>query len=106
MEPRAWFVATVVVLVMGALSANRIAVDMAMMGGLALLLLGDALFGGILSVPDALSGFSNPALLLIGALFIVAAGLERTGAIEKVARVVLGEPKGETNALIRLTVPA
>lgn len=105
MEPRAWFVAAVVVLVMGALSANRIAVDMAMIGGLALLLLGDALFGGVLSVPDALEGFSNPAILLIGSLFVVAAGLERTGAIEKVARVVLGQPRGETSALLRLTVP-
>ncbi len=105
MEPRAWFVSVVVVLVMGALAANRVAVDVAMVGGLTLLLLGDAAVGGILSVPDAAAGFANPALILIGSLFVVAAGLERTGGIEKVARVVLGRPKSEAGALARLTVP-
>jgi di/tricarboxylate transporter len=90
---------------MGALAANRVAVDIAMLGGLTLLMLGDALFGNILSVSDAALGFANPALLLIGSLFVVAAGLERTGGIEKVARVVLGHPKSENMAIARLTVP-
>ena len=105
MEPRAWFVSSVLVVVMGALAANRVAVDIAMLGGLTALMLGDALFGGILSVRDAASGFANPALILIGSLFVVAAGLERTGGIEKVARVVLGTPKTEAGALLRLTAP-
>lgn len=105
MEPRAWFVSLVVMAVMGALAANRVAVDVAMLGGITVLMLGDAFFGGILSVSDAALGFANPALLLIGSLFVVAAGLERTGGIEKVARVVLGNPKSEAGALARLTIP-
>lgn len=106
MDPRAWFVSGVVVVVMAALATNRIAVDIAMISGLTLLLVGNVLWGGnVLSVADAASGFSNPALILIGSLFVVASGLERTGGIEKVARVVLGNPKSETTALARLTVP-
>ncbi len=105
MDIRAWFVTATVVSVIAALVSNRITVDMAMMGGLAMLLLGDALLGGILDVPQAMLGFSNPALLLIAALFVVAAGLERTGGIEKLARVVLGSPKTQVGALARLTIP-
>lgn len=105
MEPRAWYVTITVIVVMGALAANRVAVDVAMVGGLTVLMLGDAIWGGILDVPSAASGFANPALMLIGALFIVVAGLERTGGIEKVARVVLGRPKNQVAALARLTFP-
>lgn len=106
MEPRAWFVSATVILLMVALASNRLAVDLAMMGTLTVLLLGDVVWGGgILDIPGAMVGFSNPALLLIAALFIVAAGLERTGGIEKLARVVLGHPRGETGAMLRLTVP-
>lgn len=106
MEPRAWFVSATVVALMVALATNRLAVDLAMMGALTLLLVGDVIGGGgILDIPGAMAGFSNPALLLIAALFIVAAGLERTGAIEKVARVVLGHPRRESGAIFRLTVP-
>ena len=106
MEPRAWFVCATVILLMVALASNRLAVDLAMMGTLTVLLLGDVVWGGgILDIPGAMVGFSNPALLLIAALFIVAAGLERTGGLEKLARVVLGHPRGETGAILRLTVP-
>lgn len=105
MDPRGWFVSAVIVSVMAALAANRVAVDVAMVGAVTLLLLGDVIFGGVLSVGEAAAGFANPALLLIGALFIVAAALERTGGLEKVARVLLGHPKSEAGAIARLTIP-
>src|SRR5690606_996921 len=105
MEPRAAFVIGTIILMMTALAANRIAVDLAMLTGLTILLVGDSLFGGILDLSSALHGFANPALVLIGTLFVVAAGLERTGAIEKVAKSVLGHPKSERAALARLTIP-
>ncbi len=105
MDSRASFVIATVMLVMGGLAANRISVDLAMVGGVILLLVGDSFFGGILDVESALRGFSNPALTLIGTLFVVAAGLERTGGIEKIAKAVLGSPKSEQAALARLTIP-
>src|SRR4051794_34780505 len=37
---------------------------------------------GVLSSSDALSGFSNNATITVGAMFVVSAGLVRTGALE------------------------
>jgi len=105
MDERAWFVTAVIVAVMGALATNRVAVDVAMISALTILMVGDLIFGNVLSVQEAAQGFANPALLLIGSLFVVAAGLERTGGLEKLARVLLGNPKTPVGALTRLTVP-
>lgn len=105
MDTRGWFVSSVIVAVMAALAGNRVAVDVAMISALTLLLVADVVFGGVLSVSDAAAGFANPALLLIGSLFVVAAGLERTGGLEKVARFVLGNPKSQAGAIARLTIP-
>ncbi len=105
MEPRAAFVIATVMVVMGSLAANRVSVDLAMVGGLTVLLVADSIWGGIIDIETALRGFSNPALALIGTLFVVAAGLERTGGIEKIAKAVLGSPKSEQAALARLTIP-
>jgi di/tricarboxylate transporter len=103
--PQAWFVGLDLLLVVVALATNRVAVDVAMVGGLTLLLLGDALMGGIVDVSQAMAAFSNPALVLIGALFIVAAGLTETGAIEAIAQKLLGMPKGIGRAQSRLMLP-
>lgn len=105
MDERGWFVCSVIVSVMVALGTNRIAVDVAMLSALTALLVGDLLFGNVLSVAEASAGFANPALLLIGSLFVVAAGLERTGGLEKVARLLLGHPKTHAGAVARLTFP-
>ena len=40
------------------------------------------LITGVLQPSDALSGFSNSATLTVGAMFVVSAGLVRTGALE------------------------
>ncbi len=41
--------------------------------------------GGVLPADDALRGFANPALLTVGAMFVISAGLTRTGALNFVA---------------------
>jgi di/tricarboxylate transporter len=57
---------------------------------------------GVLDFETALRGFSNPILLTIGGLLVIAAGLRATGAIELVTEVVLGPARGLRQALVRL----
>jgi di/tricarboxylate transporter len=45
----------------------------------ALLVVAALLLSGILNITDALSGFSNPAVIAIAAIFVVTAGLTNTG---------------------------
>lgn len=74
--------------------------DMVFLGGLAVLLV-----SGVLSVEDGLAGFSNPGMVTVGVLFIVIAGVEQTGGLTWIAQNLLGLPKGQTAALVRLLFP-
>lgn len=61
------------------------------------------LFAGVVSPAQAFSGFSNPAVFTVGALFIVAASVQHTGAIDGLARYLLPTDKGVTSVIFRLT---
>ncbi|MCH8479194.1 MAG: anion permease, partial [Wenzhouxiangella sp.] len=63
--------------------SNRLRLDLiAVLGLLALIL------SGVLSVPEALAGFSDPVVLMIAGLFVVGAGLFRTGVADALGRQV------------------
>jgi di/tricarboxylate transporter len=110
-EAEAWFTIVIIGLVIAALMTNRISVDVAMVGGLTLLMVGDFIFGevlgmnGVLSVPDAIAGFAHQAIMMIGALFVVAAGLQETGGMQIIAQRLLGRPKTILGAQLRLMAP-
>ena len=58
---------------------------------------------GIIKPAEAFAGFSNPGVLTVGALFIVAAGLRETGFLDFVGHRVLGKARTEKGAMLRLT---
>ena len=63
---------------------------------------------GILDTRDALSGFASSATVTIGALFIVSAGLRRTGALDLLGAVISRFSKGSATRLLiimAVTVP-
>jgi di/tricarboxylate transporter len=101
----AWYTVGTIVLVIAALMTNRVSVDVAMFGGLTLLLIGNLVFGGILPLESGIRGFAHPALIMIGALFVIAAGLQETGGMEIIARRLLGRPRSVTGAQFRLMTP-
>ena len=96
----AWYTVFVLIAVIAALISNRMGMDVAMLGGLALLMI-----GGVVSPVEATSGCASPAVLMLGGLFIIAAGLERTGAIGRFARQLLGKPTTVAGAQLRLMIP-
>lgn len=55
----------------------------------ALLILLSLIGFGILSPEEAVSGFSNPAVITIAAMFVLSAGLLRTGALSALAQKVM-----------------
>ncbi len=58
---------------------------------------------GVIRPEEAMAGFSNPALVTVAALFVVAAGLRETGILDLAGRMVLGSVKTERKALGRLS---
>jgi di/tricarboxylate transporter len=75
----------------------------------ALSAMGALLVTGILSADEALTVFSNSAPVVIGCMFVLSAALERTGAIDTLARAFIrmaGKSEGRAClALALLTVP-
>jgi di/tricarboxylate transporter len=80
-----------------ALAANIGAPDLLFLGATTLFAV-----MGVISVDEAFGGFSNPAMLTVGALFVVAAGLRDTGILDFAGRRILGNAKTSGAALNRL----
>jgi di/tricarboxylate transporter len=59
---------------------------------------------GVIAPDDAFSGFANSGMLIVGALFVVAAGLRETGVMEYVGERFLGHVKTEAKALFYMAV--
>lgn len=95
-----WITLGVLCLLVGSLVFTRVATDIAVIGSLVLLMLFN-----VVQPIDALKGFINEGLLMVGGLFVVAAGMRETGAISRIARNVLGRPTKLMVAQFRLMVP-
>ncbi|MCH2153972.1 MAG: SLC13 family permease [Phycisphaerales bacterium] len=96
----AWFTLTTIGMVMAVLVTNRMQVDTALLGGLIILMV-----AGVVSPEEAVSGFASTAVLMIGGLFVVAAGLEETGALAMFTDRLLGRPRSLAVAQLRLLSP-
>lgn len=93
-------VITILVLLVATVVFTRAPLDVVMVGCLTLLLLADQI-----EPSEAFLGFSNTAVLMIGALFVVAAGLRQTGAIDRYAPFLIGRPKSIRGAIGRMGFP-
>jgi di/tricarboxylate transporter len=78
---------------------ERISAEVVMLVALLVLV-----FTGVVPVKKALEGFANETIITLGALFVVAAGLQTTGAIETLNTLLLGRPKVGT-PIFRLIAP-
>ncbi|MFK7884807.1 MAG: SLC13 family permease, partial [Phycisphaerales bacterium] len=90
----------VVLLMVAVLATGRWAPDIIMMGVLLILLL-----FGVLEPSEAIAGFANEGVVTVGMLYIMATGLKETGAMNAITDVLLGRPKTERQAQVRLTLP-
>lgn len=60
---------------------------------------------GLAPVEESLRGFANPGVLTIGVLFMVAAGMQRTGAINLLVERLIGRPRTLLAAQLKILVP-
>lgn len=105
----AWYTLGVIALIMVALIRNWAGPDTVMLAGLTLLMTGglftDAAAPLLPTPKQAIAGFSNEGLITIAVLFVVALGMSQTGAMDLIARPLLGRPSRLREAQIRLMLP-
>ena len=78
---------------------NRLPVEVVAIGA-ALVLLAT----GVLSLPEALAGFGDPAVILIAALFVVSEGLDATGVTTWVGQELVNRTGSGMRKLLLLTM--
>ncbi|MEO0973896.1 MAG: SLC13 family permease, partial [Pseudomonadota bacterium] len=79
---------------------TRAAPDIVLMGGLTLLLA-----GGVIDAPAGLAGFANEGTITVAVLYVVAAGLRETGALDVVVRGLFHRAQSVTSAQLLLMLP-
>ncbi|MCS3634913.1 di/tricarboxylate transporter [Salinibacter ruber] len=98
--PDAWITVAVVVGLVGALMADLGRPDLVLLSGLAALLV-----TGVVPPAEAFAGFSNPAVLTVGALYVVAGGVQQTSALSRLDRVLFPNTTRLGPVLARFMVP-
>ena len=91
--------ALIVALTLAALLFVQRAPDMVMIGGVVVLLA-----VGVITPDEALRGMSNEGMITVAALFVVAAAVERTGALASLVDRALGRPTSLAAAQLRTMV--
>lgn len=71
------------------LISEKISVDLTAIGIIVLLVV-----SGILTPKEAVAGFANPAVITVGAMFIVSKGMMRTGGVEFLGRKIIKLARG------------
>src|SRR5699024_1693005 len=95
-----WSVIAVILLCLILLIKPRVSPDIIFLGGLTILIVGH-----ILPPDEALKGFANEGMLTVAALYVVAAGLKETGAIQYIVGNIIGRSKNIRRAQLRIMSP-
>ena len=95
-----WLTLAVVGGVLLLLAKTRLAPDLILIAALTLLLL-----FGVITPNLALSGFASVGLATVAVLYLVASGVMETGALRAASERLLGTPRSERWALLRLMPP-
>ena len=100
MSWQAWLTAAVITGMLCALASGRAAMDAAVLTAVLVLAL-----SGVLDAREAVQGFANPGVLTVGFLYVLSAGLSRTGALTMLTSRLLGRPRNALEAQARLVIP-
>ena len=96
----AWLTVAILVATFVALLATRLPPATVFLGALTA-----CVTLGLAPLERSLAGFSNPGVLTIGALFMVAAGMYSTGAISLLSERLIGRPKTILGAQLKILPP-
>jgi len=97
---QAWITIVVIIMTVVVLVRDLLPPALTLLGGTTILLV-----TGVIDVDHAFSGFCNPAPITIGALYIIARAVDKTGALQPIVARTLGEGNGQRKSLARLLFP-
>jgi di/tricarboxylate transporter len=98
-----WIVSIILAIILYLLISEKIPIDLIAIGLIVILMLTN-----LLTPIEAVAGFANPAVLTVGAMFLISQGMIRTGAVGFLGERVIRYSKGKAGLalLIILTIVA
>ena len=96
----AWITIATVLIMFTTLLVTKLRSDVVFLGAVGVLFV-----TGVLDAKEAFSGFSGTSVITVGVLFVVVAGLTRTGVLHFIVRYLLGTPGSYAKAVTRLMLP-
>lgn len=93
----------VVIVTVAALVTEKVSAPYAIFGAVTILLV-----AGVIDAGQAFAGFSNPAPITVAALYVLAAAVEKTGALERITARIMGTGGSEMSdrrLLARVLIP-
>ena len=84
-----WMISAILIVTLYLLITERIPVDLTAIGIMVVLVV-----FGILSPKEAVMGLAHPAVVTVGAMFVISKGMMRTGAVESLGRYVIRFSRG------------
>ncbi len=86
-----WIITAILAVVTVLLITERISIDLTAIGIMVALSV-----SGILSYTEAVAGFANPAVITVGAMFLLSRGMIRTGVVGYIGRKVVELSRGRS----------
>lgn len=92
-----WLVTGILIIAMLLLITEKLPVDLTSIGIIVVLTL-----TGILTPAEAISGFASPAVITVGAMFLISKGMIRTGAVGFITQKVIDYSRGRSTLAVFL----
>ncbi len=92
-----WLVTLILVVAMLLLITEKVPVDLTSLGIIVVLAV-----SGILTPAEAITGFASPAVITVGAMFLISKGMMRTGAVRFISERVADYSRGRPTLAIFL----
>ncbi|GAB2781979.1 SLC13 family permease [Halomonas shantousis] len=96
----AWLSLAIVAVAFLLMAFSRLGPDVILLGGVIVLL-----SCGVIDTEQALQGFSNSGLFTVAFMYVLVVSIRETGGIDLIIRHVLGRPRSENTAQVRLLLP-
>jgi len=79
-----WIITTILIIALYLLISEKIPIDLTAIGIMVVLMI-----TGILSPIQAVAGFANPAVITVGAMFLISQAMIRTGTVGFIGQKVM-----------------
>ena len=94
-----WIVSLIIIMTFFLLITEKIPIDLTAIGIMVVLTV-----TGILSPKEAVAGFANPAVITVGAMFLISQAMVRTGAVGFIGERIIEYSKGNAKFAMILTL--